>query len=216
MRSFDRTTGSLDNAYTYLFDNIVPQAADLNQGPWAAFENFLGDQARLDGREVYILAGVAGNKGTLKDQGRVVIPASTWKVAVILPRDQGLTSIRDYRDLEVIAVNMPNEPGVRNVDWHTYLTTVDAIETLTGYDLLALLPDDVEGAVARNTQPPLAAVSGPAALNDGDAGSCSAAGSFDPNGSVMSYAFCCIRRAASRSDVTSSSTTQTPPPSRQK
>jgi DNA/RNA endonuclease G (NUC1) len=161
VRSFDRTTGSLDNAYTYLFDNIVPQAADLNQGPWAAFENFLGDEARLNGREVYILAGVAGNKGTLKDLGRVVIPASTWKVAVILPRDQGLTSIRDYRDLEVLAVNMPNEPGVRNVDWHTYLTTVDAIEALTGYDLLALLPDDVEGAVESNTQPPLAAVSGP-------------------------------------------------------
>ena len=38
---------------------------------------------------------------------------------------------------------MPNEPGVRNVDWNTYRTTVDAIEALTGYDLLALLPDDV-------------------------------------------------------------------------
>jgi DNA/RNA endonuclease G (NUC1) len=189
VRSFDRTTGSLDNAYTYLFDNIVPQAADLNQGPWAAFENFLGDEARLNGREVYILAGVAGNKGTLKDLGRVVIPTSTWKVAVIMPRDQGLTSIRDYRDLEVIAVNMPNEPGVRNVDWHTYLTTVDAIETLTGYDLLALLPDKVEGAVESNTQPPLAAVSGPAALNEGDTGSFSAAGSIDPNGSIASYSW---------------------------
>ena len=187
VRSFDRTTGSLDNAYTYLFDNIVPQAADLNQGPWATFENFLGDEARLNGREVYILAGVAGTQGTLKDLGRVVIPASTWKVAVILPRDQGLTSIRDYRDLEVLAVNMPNEPGVRNVEWQTYLTTVDAIEALTGYDLLALLPDAVEGAVESSTQPPLAAVSGPATLNEGDTGSFSAAGSIDPNGSVAAY-----------------------------
>ena len=42
---------------------------------------------------------------------------------------------------------MPNEPGVRNVAWHTYHTTVDAIEALSGYDLLALLPDDVEAAV---------------------------------------------------------------------
>ena len=46
-RSFDRTSGGLDNANTYLFDNIVPQYADLNQGPWAAFEDFLGDEARL-------------------------------------------------------------------------------------------------------------------------------------------------------------------------
>jgi DNA/RNA endonuclease G (NUC1) len=188
-RSFDRTAGSLDNAYTYLFDNIVPQAADLNQGPWASFENFLGDEARFDNREVYIIAGVAGNKGTLKNEGRVVIPTSTWKVAVLLPRDLGLNAIRDYRDLEVIAVNMPNEPGVRNVDWHTYLTTVDAIEALTGYDLLALLPDEVEGAVESNTQPPLAAVSGPAGLQEGDTGTFSAAASVDPNGSIVSYAW---------------------------
>jgi DNA/RNA endonuclease G (NUC1) len=189
VRSFDRTTGSLDNAYTYLFDNIVPQAADLNQGPWAAFENFLGDEARNDDREVYIIAGVAGDKGTLKDQGRVVIPTSTWKVAVLLPRDLGLSSVRDYRDVEVIAVNMPNEPGVRNVDWHTYLTTVDAIESLTGYDLLALLPDDVEGAVESHTQPPLAAVSGPANLDEGTAGTFSAAASVDPNGNIVAFAW---------------------------
>jgi len=189
VRSFDRTTGSLDNAYTYLFDNIVPQAADLNQGPWAAFENFLGDEARTDDREVYIIAGVAGNKGTLKDQGRVVIPASTWKVAVLLQRDRGLSSVRDYRDLEVIAVNMPNEPGVRNVDWHTYVTTVDAIESLTGYDLLALLPDDVEGPAESNTQPPLVVISGAAGLDEGGTGTFSAAGSVDPNGGIVSFAW---------------------------
>ena len=188
-RSFDRTAGSLDNAFTYLFDNIVPQAADLNQGPWAMFENFLSDEARLNNREVYIVTGVAGNKGTLKNEGRVVIPASTWKVAVLLPRDQGLESIRDYRDLEVIAVNMPNEAGVRDVDWATYVTTVDAVEALSGYDLLALLPDDVEAAVESNTQPPFAAIVGPTALSEGGEGTFSAASSIDPNGSIVSYAW---------------------------
>ncbi|HLA72999.1 MAG TPA: DNA/RNA non-specific endonuclease [Steroidobacteraceae bacterium] len=186
-RSFDRTTGSLDNAFTYLFDNIVPQAADLNQGPWAILENFLGDEARNSNKEVYIIAGVAGNKGTVKDEGKIVIPTSTWKVAVILPRDQGLASIHGYRDLEVIAVYMPNEPGVRNVDWHTYITTVDAIEALSGYDLLALLPDDIEAAVESDTQPPIAGITGPATLNEGDTANYSAASSIDPNGSIASY-----------------------------
>jgi DNA/RNA endonuclease G (NUC1) len=186
-RSFDRTTGSLDNAYTYLFDNIVPQAADLNQGPWAVFETYLGDQARFANKEVYIIAGPAGNKGTVKGEGKIVIPTSTWKVAVIMPRDQGLSSIHDYRDLQVIAVNMPNEPGVRNVDWQTYITTVDAVEALSGYDLLALLPDDVEAAVESGTQPPLAGSTGPAALNEGDTATFSAASSIDPNGSIVSY-----------------------------
>jgi len=186
-RSFDRTSGGLDNAFTYLFDNIVPQAADLNQGPWAILENFLGDEARFNNREVYIVTGVAGNKGTLKDQGRVVIPTSTWKVAVLLPRDHGLADVRDYRDLEIIAVDMPNEPGVRNVEWSTYLTTVDAIEAETGYDLLAALPDEIEAAIESNSQPPLAVLSGTAALAEGGSGSFDASGSLDPNGSIVSY-----------------------------
>jgi len=188
VRSFDRTTGSLDNARTYLFSNVVPQAADMNQGPWANLENDLGDLARVQGREVYIITGPAGNKGTLKNEGKVVIPTSTWKVAVILAHDQGLANIRDYRDLEVIAVNMPNEPGIRNVDWNTYRTTVDEIESLTGYDLLALLPDDVESAVESNSQPPLAAVDGPTALAEGDSATFSAT-AVDPNGTIASYAW---------------------------
>ena len=187
-RSFDRTSGSLDNANTYLFDNIVPQAADLNQGPWAAFETFLGDEA-LNDREVYIVTGVAGSQGTLKNEGRVVIPASTWKVAVIMPRDRGLSNVVDYRDLEVIAVNMPNTAGVRNEDWNTYLTTVDDIEALTGYDLLALLPDDVETVVENNTQPPFANIAGTASLDEGGSASFSGAASVDPNGSIVSYAW---------------------------
>ncbi|MET0937105.1 MAG: DNA/RNA non-specific endonuclease, partial [Luteibacter sp.] len=190
VRSFDRTTGSLDNARTYLFSNVVPQAADMNQGPWANLENYFGDLARLQGREVYIITGPAGNRGTLKNLGRVVIPASTWKVAVILPHDQGLAHISDYRDVEVIAVNMPNDAGIRNVDWNTYRTTVDAIEALSGYDLLALLPDDVEAAVESGTQPPLASVTGPAgAIAEGDTAAFSAAASLDPNGTVASYAW---------------------------
>jgi hypothetical protein len=90
----------------------------------------------------------------------------------------------------VIAVNMPNDPGVRNVDWNTYRTTVDAIEALTGYDLLALLPDDVEQAVESNTQPPLAAIAGPAgAIAEGASATFDASSSLDPNGTIASYAW---------------------------
>jgi len=186
-RSFDRTSGTLDNANTYLFSNIVPQASDLNQGPWAILENFLGDLAMNQNKEVYIVAGVAGSKGTVKNEGKITIPVSTWKVAVIMPRDKGLSDVHDYRDLQVIAVNMPNDPGVRNNDWHIYQTTVDAIEALTGYDLLSALPDRVEKAVESNTQPPIGVVNGPFTSTEGASVSMSAAGSVDPNGSIVSY-----------------------------
>ncbi|HUQ83198.1 MAG TPA: DNA/RNA non-specific endonuclease [Gemmatimonadaceae bacterium] len=186
-RSFDRTSASLDNAYTFYFSNIVPQAADLNQGPWAIMENYLGDLARLQNKEVYIIAGVAGNKGTVKNEGKIVIPAFTWKVAVIMPRNQGLANIDDVGDLEVIAVIMPNEPGVRNVNWETYKTTVDAVEALSGYDLLALLRDDIEKAVESGTRPPVAAIDGPFTGSEGASIAMSGAGSTDPAGGALTY-----------------------------
>jgi DNA/RNA endonuclease G (NUC1) len=188
-RSFDRTSSSLDNAHTFLLSNVVPQASDLNQGPWADFENFLGDLAMNQNKEVRIITGPAGSQGTVKNEGKIVIPASTWKVAVIMDRGHGLADIRDYRDLEVIAVNMPNMAGIRNVDWHTYLTTVDAIEALTGYDLLARLPDKVENIVEAGVKPPIAAIDGPYTGSEGGSIAMSAAASVDPNGTVVSYAW---------------------------
>jgi DNA/RNA endonuclease G (NUC1) len=187
VRSFDRTAGSRDNAFTFYLSNVVPQTADLNQGPWSNLEIELGDLARFQDKEVRIITGVAGNKGTLKNEGKIVMPESTWKVAVIMPRGHGLADIVDYRDVEVIAVNMPNIPGIRNVPWRTYLTTVDAIEVLTGYDLLARLSDKVENIVEAGVKPPIAVTDGPYAGVEGGSVTMSAAGSLDPNGTVASY-----------------------------
>lgn len=188
-RSFDRESGSLDNATTFYFSNIIPQAADLNQGPWAVLENYLGDFARLQNREVYIIAGVFGSKGTIKDQGRITIPDSVWKVAVIMPRDQGNEDIDDYRDIDVVAVIMPNDAGVRNVNWETYKRTVDDVEALTGYDVLSLLRDDIEIAVESGTAPPVAALDGPYESFEGSVLSISAALSSDPDNDALEYAW---------------------------
>ena len=46
----------------------------------------------------------------------------------------------------MIAVIMPNSNSI-NSDWHTYLTTVDAVESLTGYDFFANVPDIVENSI---------------------------------------------------------------------
>lgn len=189
VRSFDRTSGSFDNATTFYFSNIIPQAADNNQGPWAQFETFLGDLARFNDREVYVIAGASGSKGTVKNEGRITIPSATWKVAVILPRNGGLTSVQSWQDLEVRAVIMPNDPGIRNVAWQTYETTVDAVEALSGFDLLTALRDDIEIAVESNTVPPTAAVDGPWAAYAGDALTLSGAASSDADGDALTFAW---------------------------
>jgi DNA/RNA endonuclease G (NUC1) len=191
-RSFDFTSGALDNARSYYFSNIIPQAADKNQGPWAALENYLGDRARnvSDNKEVYVIVGVVGNKGTVKNEGKIVIPTHVWKVALVLDRDQGLADIRDYRDIDtVVAVIMPNEPGPRNVNWSTYQTTVDEIERISGYDLLSLLPDKIENAVESNTRPPIAAADGPYASREGGVVSVSGSASFGGAGTIIEYSW---------------------------
>ena len=88
-RSADRTTANVDNASTFFLTNIVPQQADLNQGVWAQFENALGDSATKGGRAVYIITGPIYSPSHplafLKNEGKVAVPDSTWKIALIGP-----------------------------------------------------------------------------------------------------------------------------------
>ena len=90
-RSADRTAANADNATTFYLTNVVPQQADLNQGVWAQFENALADSARA-GRAVYIITGPLFSRTHgltfLKNEGKIAIPDSTWKVAVIGPEQR--------------------------------------------------------------------------------------------------------------------------------
>jgi DNA/RNA endonuclease G (NUC1) len=133
------------NQETYLMSNIVPQAPDNNQGPWAALEGFLRTLANCNPSfpndpcdEVFIVAGPQGVGGTGSNGaatsigGGITVPANTWKVALVLPKNHLSPGDVDA-STRTIAVIMPNVQGIRNNDWHTYLTTVNAVEQLTGY-----------------------------------------------------------------------------------
>ena len=151
-QSEQRTQTRAANDATFFMTNILPQVEDLNTGPWQTFEEYTNEITRFDQREVYNVAGALypASPQTLKGEGKVDIPSSTWKIVVILPFGRGLADVQSAGDIEVIAVNMPNTPGIRGVWWETYRTTVDALEAATGYDFLSALPDDVEAAVEAN------------------------------------------------------------------
>jgi len=190
-RSFDRTTTNAENATTFYLTNVVPQQADLNQGVWAQFENTLGDSAEA-GRAVYIITGPLYSKAhglnLLKNEGKVAIPDSTWKVAIIGPRTNGvpytLGDIQTWDDLaglSVLAVNMPNVAGVRNDPWQKYLTTIDKIEAATGYDFLSLLQTAYQDAVEAGDRPPVASFSTSGTPNEGSSLKFDASASTDPD-----------------------------------
>ncbi|MBO0798812.1 MAG: DNA/RNA non-specific endonuclease, partial [Blastocatellia bacterium] len=147
------------NQETYLMTNMVPQAPDNNQGPWAAFENYLRDQLTLNGgQEMYIVSGPLGvggsgaNGGTTTTlaNGHVTVPAYTWKVVLVLPSgDDDIT--RASCSSRTIAVLMPNRQGIASDPWENYLTTVDDIESKTGYDFFSNLPEEVQNCVEAGT-----------------------------------------------------------------
>ncbi|MES2523660.1 MAG: DNA/RNA non-specific endonuclease [Gemmatimonadota bacterium] len=159
VQSESRTATYQENAATFLLTNILPQAANNNQGPWLALENYLNDLARTGNKEIYVVAGgeYAPNAPSLKGEGRVLVPDYTWKVAIIRPAGTGLLGLGiTDTDVQVIAARFPNrtESGIaasaatiRNTPWQSFQTTVDQIEAATGYDLLSSLPNDVEAAL---------------------------------------------------------------------
>ena len=72
------------------------------------------------------------------------VPSHTWKVVLGIPNGENDLS-RVTKNAIIIAINVPNEMGMgKTGDWEQFITTVDEIEAMTGYDFFELLPDDVE------------------------------------------------------------------------
>lgn len=148
----DPATSMPINQATFLMTNMIPQAPDNNQGPWANMENYL--RTLLPANELYIVAGGAGTGGTGSSgfmttfaNGHVTVPALTWKVALVLPKDSGDDVSRVTAAARTIAVIMPNTQGIRNADWQSYIVSVDQVEALTGYDVFANVADAVENSI---------------------------------------------------------------------
>lgn len=133
--------------------NMVPQAPDHNREIWKYWECYFRHLAE-QGNELYIVMGNYGEIGTIDDGDHsITIPEYIWKAAVVLPRGEG--NDLDFIDAqsEVIAINIRNVNSVANSDWDdpSFITTVDEIETATGYDLFSNLPENVQAAIESNT-----------------------------------------------------------------
>jgi endonuclease G, mitochondrial len=156
----DRNKTAADSKSVFLMTNILPQAPDNNQGPWERLESYCRLLAR-QGKELYVVAGSAGiggtgmkGKRTVLANGAVTIPASLWKIVVVLDRP-GLTLDSITETTPIIAVLMPNQQGIKETNWTSYRTSIDAIEQLTGYDFLSNVAEPIQASL--EAKPALAA-----------------------------------------------------------
>jgi len=142
--SADRTRSKTDNSATFLMTNMVPQAPDLNQGPWADLEDYCRELVE-QGKELYIMAGPTGKKEAIAS-GKVTVPTKTWKVIVVLDRpDLGVSGVT--ASTRIIAVDMPNSQGIRDTSWKNYRVSVDKIEAASRYDLLSNVPTTIQKVI---------------------------------------------------------------------
>lgn len=148
----DRNRSTADSKSVFVMTNILPQAPDNNQGPWEGLESYCRDLVR-QGKELYIIAGSAGEGGvgikgkrTAIGNGRIAVPATLWKIVVVLDRP-GLPLESITTATPVLAVIMPNRQGIKETNWQIYRTSIDEIEKLTGYDFLSNLSETVQSAI---------------------------------------------------------------------
>ena len=117
---------------SFLLTNICPQDYDLNAGVWEDLESVLRDRAKRWGR-VYIVCGpvVSSDYRTI-GRNRVCVPQRFFKAVCWQQSSQWHCK----------GFIFPNHKIKGS--FHDYSATVDEIERVTGHDLFAPIPDDVE------------------------------------------------------------------------
>ncbi len=83
----------------------------------------------------------------------IVVPAYTWRVVLMIDEEAEDISRMTAENTTALAICVPNtyeclyDSTGTKLTWKDYITTINAIETMTGYDFFANLPDDIEDAL---------------------------------------------------------------------
>ncbi|MES2516927.1 MAG: DNA/RNA non-specific endonuclease [Bacteroidota bacterium] len=153
--SSDRDGSLEDNQETFFMTNMTPQAPEHNRGIWKSLEEY-ERTLTLQGNEVYVIAGPLGQGGTgtngfsktIGKNDNIVVPASLWKIIVVLPIGQNDVA-RINENTRIIAVNIPNDNSVGGTSWKQYRLSVDELERLTGYDFLSNVSINIQAVIER-------------------------------------------------------------------
>lgn len=143
--SADRTRSEADNSATFLMSNMMPQVPEVNRGVWGDLEEYCRELVE-QGKELYIIAGPLGRKGSIGRKEKIAVPAKNWKVIVVL-NQQGLGMQGVDANTRTIAVMMPNDASVKGKGWKSFRVSVARIERETGLNFLSNVPSQVQQVI---------------------------------------------------------------------
>lgn len=149
MASSDRQNSRDANKQTFYFTNMTPQVASLNQGEWVQLEQYVQNHTRsMTGQDtVYVVTGpiFERNIGTTTDKSGKACPLPTGYYKTIVKAhfsSKGVVS-----KVEGCAFYFPTSGWS---SWESSKTTIDDIESKTGFDFYTNFPDELIEA-AENT-----------------------------------------------------------------
>ncbi|MDE6417449.1 MAG: DNA/RNA non-specific endonuclease [Duncaniella sp.] len=121
---------------SFFMTNIVPQAKALNSGAWKRLEEKCRTWARVYGN-IYIVCGPVTSDQPIEYIGdsRVFVPQRFFKAVIAIDTDRP-------RGIGFIMPNGKVPGGMQQS-----AVTIDEIERITGYDLFAALPDEIENEI---------------------------------------------------------------------
>lgn len=123
---------------SFLMTNISPQAPELNRGAWKKLEEKCRVKAQADSAIIIVCGPIFDNPGqpaiNIGNTG-VAVPDRFFKV-VLSPYTDPPQAIG------FIMTNGHVDGGMQNA-----AVSVDSVESLTGFDFFAALPDDIENTI---------------------------------------------------------------------
>ena len=132
---------------TFYMSNMSPQKGNLNRGLWKDLESKVREWAGIFGR-VYVVSGPILEKPAEEYQSigenQVSVPEFYYKVllAPLYADENDKASPEDAQNIMMMAFIFPNEKCDGALD--DYAVTVDEVESRTGLDFFAPLPDSIE------------------------------------------------------------------------
>lgn len=135
---------------SFLLSNICPQARALNAGIWNDIEKDCRRWAIKYGK-VYVVSGPIffkkSDKGTI-GRSHVKVPDAFFKAILCLDSKTPMGIGFVCRNEDVKSPEAGTTPsGRKRKKAELYIHSIDEVERITGYDLFASLPDDIETAV---------------------------------------------------------------------
>lgn len=146
----DRAKANESSFATFVMTNMVPQSPQNNQKAWDQLENYCRDLVFNHNKVCYIVDGPDGKGGvgrngfrTKTPNGKVTVPARTWKVVLVLDEDVAdPAAMTENTHIRLFGVIVPNDDRV-GYEWAGFRTPVRKIEELTGYTFFDKVPANV-------------------------------------------------------------------------